>query len=49
MFAVISGVARASRSLVTARRWCVSGVKTVVRMAAAVIAYTVENLLGGVA
>ena len=40
----------ASRSLVTSRRWYLNGVEMfVVGMAAAVVAYTVGNLLGGVA
>jgi len=40
----------ASRSLVTDRSWLVNGVEMfVVGMAAAVVAYTVGNLLGGVA
>ncbi|WP_436927133.1 VIT1/CCC1 transporter family protein [Halosimplex amylolyticum] len=40
----------ASRSLVTRRRWYVNGVEMfVVGMAAAVVAYTVGNLLGGIA
>jgi VIT1/CCC1 family predicted Fe2+/Mn2+ transporter len=40
----------ASRSLVTSRRWFVNGAEMfVVGMAAAVVAYTVGNLLGGVA
>lgn len=40
----------ASRSLVTRRKWYVNGIEMfVVGMAAAVVAYTVGNLLGGVA
>jgi len=40
----------ASRSLVTRRRWYVNGAEMfVVGMAAAVVAYSVGNLLGGVA
>jgi VIT1/CCC1 family predicted Fe2+/Mn2+ transporter len=40
----------ASRSLVTSRRWYVNGAEMfVVGMVAAVVAYTVGNLLGGVA
>jgi len=40
----------ASRSLVTSRRWYVNGMEMfVVGMAAAIVAYTVGNLLGGVA
>jgi len=40
----------ASRSLVTSRRWYVNGVEMfVVGMAAAIVAYTVGNLLGGYA
>jgi len=40
----------ASRSLVTRRQWYVNGAKMfVVGMAAAAVAYTVGNLLGGVA
>ena len=40
----------ASRSLVTHRRWYVNGIEMfVVGMAAAAVAYTVGNLLGGVA
>jgi VIT1/CCC1 family predicted Fe2+/Mn2+ transporter len=40
----------ASRSLVTRRRWYVNGVEMfVVGMTAAVVAYTVGNLLGGLA
>ncbi|MDQ2055977.1 VIT1/CCC1 transporter family protein [Halobellus sp. H-GB7] len=40
----------ASRSLVTSRRWFVNGAEMfVVGMAAAIVAYTVGNLLGGLA
>jgi len=40
----------ASRSLVTARRWYVNGIEMfVVGMAAAIVAYTVGTVLGGVA
>lgn len=40
----------ASRSLVTSRRWFVNGAEMfVIGMAAAIVAYTVGNLLGGVA
>ncbi len=40
----------ASRSFVTTRQWYVNGVEMfVVGMAAAIVAYTVGNLLGGVA
>ncbi len=40
----------ASRSLVTARQWYVNGIEMfVVGMTAAIVAYTVGNLLGGVA
>lgn len=40
----------ASRSLVTTRAWYVNGVEMfVVGMAAAIVAYTVGNLLGGIA
>jgi VIT1/CCC1 family predicted Fe2+/Mn2+ transporter len=51
---VFTGVAffavGASRSLVTSRRWYVNGGEMfVVGMAAAAVAYTVGNLLGGVA
>ena len=51
---VFTGVAfftvGASRSLVTHRQWYVNGAEMfVVGMAAAVVAYTVGNLLGGVA
>ena len=43
-------VVGAGRSLVTARAWYVNGVEMfVVGMAAAVVAYTVGNLLGGIA